>query len=147
MDALTTPPTPRNEPVRSYAPGSPERESLARRLAEFSAEQAELTMTLGGRQRMAGGEAFDVVMPHRRSHVLGRCAQATPRDVTDAVRAAQEAAPAWRDMPFDERAAILLRAADLAAGPWRDTLNAATMLGQSKSVQQAEIDAACELID
>src|ERR687894_575822 len=147
MDAVTSPPAPRNEPVRSYAPGTPEREPLARRLSDLSGERAELTMTIGGRRRMAGGEAFDVVMPHRRSHVLGRCAQATSRDVADAVRAAQQAAPAWRELPFDERAAVLLRAADLAAGPWRDTLNAATMLGQSKSVQQAEIDAACELID
>ena len=147
MDAVTSPPPPRNEPVRSYAPGTPEREPLARRLSDLSGERAELTMTIGGRRRMAGGEAFDVVMPHRRSHVLGRCAQATSRDVADAVRAAQQAAPAWRELPFDERAAVLLRAADLAAGPWRDTLNAATMLGQSKSVQQAEIDAACELID
>ncbi len=147
MDAVTSPPVPRNEPVRSYPPGAPERESLCRRLAEHSAEQAELTMTIGGRQRMAAGEAFDVVMPHRRAHLLGRGAQATASDVTDAVRAAQQAAPAWRELPFDERAAVLLRAADLAAGPWRDTLNAATMLGQSKSVQQAEIDAACELVD
>ena len=147
MDAVTSPPAPRNEPVRSYAPGTPERESLCRRLAEHSAEQTELTLTIDGRQRMAAGEAFDVVMPHRRAHVLGRCAQATASDVADAVRAAQDAAPAWRELPFDERAAVLLRAADLAAGPWRDTLNVATMLGQSKSVQQAEIDAACELVD
>jgi len=147
MDAVTSPPVPRNEPVRSHAPATPERESLARRLRDISGERAELTMTIGGRQRMAGGEAFDVVMPHRRAHLLGRGAQATASDVTDAVRAAQQAAPAWRELPFDERAAVLLRAADLAAGPWRDTLNAATMLGQSKSVQQAEIDAACELVD
>ena len=121
MDAVTSPPAPRNEPVRSYAPGTPERESLCRRLAEHSAEQTELTLTIDGRQRMAAGEAFDVVMPHRRAHVLGRCAQATASDVADAVRAAQDAAPAWRELPFDERAAVLLRAADLAAGPWRDT--------------------------
>ncbi|WP_086790028.1 L-glutamate gamma-semialdehyde dehydrogenase, partial [Crossiella equi] len=80
-------------------------------------------------------------------HVLGVTAQATREDVAAAVRAAKDAAPAWRDLPFDERAAVLLRAADLLAGPWRDTLNAATILGQSKSAQQAEIDAACEFID
>jgi 1-pyrroline-5-carboxylate dehydrogenase len=147
MDAITSPPTPRNEPVRSYAPGTPERASLTRRLAELSSEQIELTMTIGGRQRMAAGEPFDVVAPHRHGHVLGRCAQATGGDVADAVRAAKEAAPVWRELPFDERAAVILRAADLLAGPWRDMVNAATMLGQSKSVQQAEIDAACELID
>jgi 1-pyrroline-5-carboxylate dehydrogenase len=147
MDAITSTPAPGNEPVRGYAPGSPERESLTRRLAELAAQRAELTMTIGGVQRMAGGEPFDVVAPHRHAHVLGASAQASTTDVADAVRAAMQAAPAWRELPFDERAAILLRAADLAAGPWRDTLNAATMLGQSKSVQQAEIDAACELID
>jgi 1-pyrroline-5-carboxylate dehydrogenase len=133
--------------VRSYPPGSPERDSLSCTLAELAAQRAELTMTIGGVQRMAGGEPFDVVAPHRHAHVLGVSAQASATDVADAIRAAMRAAPAWRELPFDERAAILLRAADLAAGPWRDTLNAATMLGQSKSVQQAEIDAACELID
>ncbi|MGH3753994.1 MAG: L-glutamate gamma-semialdehyde dehydrogenase [Pseudonocardiaceae bacterium] len=147
MDAITSTPAPRNEPARSYAPGTPERESLTRRLAELAAQRAELTMTIGGVARMAGGQPFDVVTPHRHAHVLGVSAQATATDVADAVRAAMQAGPAWRELPFDERAAILLRAADLAAGPWRDTLNAATMLGQSKSVQQAEIDAACELID
>ncbi|MGB6163619.1 MAG: L-glutamate gamma-semialdehyde dehydrogenase [Pseudonocardiaceae bacterium] len=147
MDAITSAPAPRNEPVRGYPPGSPERDSLTRALAAMAAQRAELTMTIGGAQRMAGGEPFDVVAPHRHAHVLGTSAQASACDVADAVRAATRAAPAWRELPFDERAAILLRAADLAAGPWRDTLNAATMLGQSKSVQQAEIDAACELID
>ncbi len=147
MDAITFAPAPRNEPVRGYPPGSPERDSLTRALAAMAAQRAELTMTIGGAQRMADGEPFDVVAPHRHAHVLGTSAQANACDVADAVRAATRAAPAWRELPFDERAAILLRAADLAAGPWRDTLNAATMLGQSKSVQQAEIDAACELID
>jgi 1-pyrroline-5-carboxylate dehydrogenase len=147
MDAVTNVPQPVNEPVRTYAPGSPERESLQRRLAELEAEKHELPQTIGGRRRLGGGDAFDVVQPHDHGHVLGVSAQATPEDVADAVEAAKLAAPAWRDLPFDERAAIFLRAADLIAGPYRDTLNAATMLGQSKSVQQAEIDAACELID
>jgi 1-pyrroline-5-carboxylate dehydrogenase len=147
MDAITSPPSPRNEPVRSYPPGSSERASLTRALAELAAQRTELTMTIGGAQRMAGGDRFDVVTPHRHGHVLGTSAQASAADVADALRAAMQAAPAWRELSFDDRAAILLRAADLAAGPWRDPLNAATMLGQSKSVQQAEIDAACELID
>jgi 1-pyrroline-5-carboxylate dehydrogenase len=147
MDAITSPPSPRNEPVRSYPPGSSERASLTRALAELAAQRTELTMTIGGVQRMAGGARFDVVTPHRHGHVLGTSAQASAADVADALRAAMQAAPAWRELSFDDRAAILLRAADLAAGPWRDPLNAATMLGQSKSVQQAEIDAACELID
>ncbi|MGH3759691.1 L-glutamate gamma-semialdehyde dehydrogenase [Actinophytocola sp.] len=147
MDAISSVPEPVNEPVRSYAPGSAERESLRHRIAELEGERHELTMTIGGERRMAGGEAINVVQPHDRAHVLGVSAQATTKDVADAVSAAKLAAPAWRELPFDERAAILLRAADLASGPWRDTLNGATILGQSKSVQQAEIDSACELID
>jgi 1-pyrroline-5-carboxylate dehydrogenase len=147
MDAVTSVPRPYNEPVRSYAPGSAERESLHRRVAELEGGKHELTMTIGGRRRMAGGAPIDVVQPHDHAHVLGVTAQASRDDVADAVQAAKDAAPAWRELPFDERAAVLLRAADLLAGPWRDTLNAATILGQSKSVQQAEIDSACELID
>ncbi|GAB3458980.1 L-glutamate gamma-semialdehyde dehydrogenase [Actinophytocola sediminis] len=147
MDAVSSVPAPVNEPVRSYAPGSQERASLQRRIAELEGERHELTMTIGGEQRMAGGDPIAVVQPHDHRHVLGDSAQATAKDVTDAVAAAKQAAPAWRDLPFDERAAVILRAADLLAGPWRDTLNAATVLGQSKSVQQAEIDSACELID
>jgi len=147
MDAITSVPAPVNEPVLGYAPGSAERESLKRRIAELAGERAELTMTIDGVARLAGGDRFDVVAPHDHQHVLGTAAQATESDVADAVAAAKRAAPAWRELPFDERASVLLRAADLLAGPWRDTVNAATMLGQSKSVQQAEIDAACELID
>ncbi|HEY4458393.1 MAG TPA: L-glutamate gamma-semialdehyde dehydrogenase [Pseudonocardiaceae bacterium] len=147
MDAITSTPVPANEPVHGYAPGTGERESLRSRIAELAGEQHELTMTIGGVQRMAGGDSFTVVAPHDHAHVLGTSAQATETDVADAVQAAKDAAPAWRELPFDERASVLLRAADLLAGPWRDTLNAATILGQSKSAQQAEIDAACELID
>ena len=147
MDAVTSTPVPTNEPFRAYAPGSPERESLQRRVAELEEERAELTMTIGGEQRMAGGEPFDVVQPHDREHVLGSGGQATAQDVAAAVRAAKEAAPGWRALPYDERAAVLLRAAELLAGPWRDTINASTILGQSKSAFQAEIDAAAEMID
>ncbi|MEU6152243.1 L-glutamate gamma-semialdehyde dehydrogenase [Actinosynnema sp. NPDC047251] len=147
MDAVTSVPDPANEPVRGYAPGSPERESLQRRVAELEGERHELTQTIDGVRRMAGGDPVDVVQPHDHRHVLGVTGNATHEDVADAVRAARRAAPGWRELPFDARAAILLKAADLLAGPWRDTLNAATVLGQSKSAQQAEIDAACELID
>jgi len=147
MDAITQVPTPANEPVRTYAPGSPERASLERRLAEIAAEHVDLTATIGGVQRPGGGTPLPVVMPHDHRKVLGTLRHATEQDAEDAIKAALEAAPAWRSMSFDDRAAIFLRAADLAAGPWRDTLNAATMLGQSKSVHQAEIDAACELVD
>ena len=147
MDAITAPPEPRNEPVRSYAPHSAERASLEARLKEISALRQPLTMCIGGRHRMGAGTAIDVVAPHRHSMVLGTMGQATPDDVTAAIEAAGRAAPGWRAMSFEDRAAVFLRAADLLAGPWRDTLNAATMLGQSKSCYQAEIDAACELID
>ena len=147
MDAVTTVPEPANEPVRTYAPGTAERDSLLARLGELRSEHVELTQTIGGSRRMAAGERFAVVEPHRHASVLGTSANATDADVADAVAAAKAAAPAWAALPFDERAAVFLRAADLLAGPWRDTLNAATMLGQSKSAQQAEIDAACELID
>jgi 1-pyrroline-5-carboxylate dehydrogenase len=147
MDAITNPPAPVNEPARSYAPGSTERETLAAALRDLAASPAELTMTIDGRQRMAGGQPVAVVAPHHHAHVLGTTGQATPADVEAAIGAALKAAPAWRDLPFDERAAVFLRAADLLSTTWRDTLNAATMLGQSKTAQQAEIDAACELAD
>jgi len=147
VDAVTAVPTPVNEPVRSYAPGSPERAGIEARLKEVAGEQVELTMTVGGEQRRGGGAAIEVVQPHRHEAVLGTTHDATAADVQSAVDAAVTAAPAWRELSYDDRAAVMLRAADLLAGPWRDTLNAATMLGQSKSVLQAEIDSACELID
>ncbi|GAA3887726.1 L-glutamate gamma-semialdehyde dehydrogenase [Saccharothrix violaceirubra] len=147
MDAVTTVPAPANEPVLGYAPGTPERAQLQAKLAELAKEPLELTLTIGGEQRVGGGERYDVVQPHNHRAVLGTLHGATQQDTRDAIKAAKEAAPAWRALSYDDRAAILLRAADLLAGPWRQTLNAATMLGQSKTAIQAEIDAACELID
>ena len=147
MDAVTSTPLPRNEPVRDYAPGSPERASLQAALAELGGVRHELTVTIDGAQHVAGGAPFDVVAPHDHAHVLGTGANATQEDAKGAVEAALRAAHSWRELPFDERAAVLLRAADLLAGPWRDRINAATMLGQSKTCYQAEIDAACELAD
>jgi 1-pyrroline-5-carboxylate dehydrogenase len=147
MDAITTPPPPRNESVRSYAPGSDEVKSLTATLEAMADQRHELPMTIGGVRRMGGGEAGDVVAPHQHAQVLGVLHQSTEQDAESAVRAALHAAPAWRDLPFDERAAVFLRAADLLSTTWRDRLNAATMLGQSKTVQQAEIDSACELAD
>ncbi len=146
MDAVTTVPVPVNEVVRGYAPGSPERASLEAELTVF-AGGVELTATIGGDQRMPGGSGFDVVAPHAHAEVLGCSAHSSRDDTREAIDAALGAAPGWAALPFDERAAVFLRAADLLAGPWRDRLNVATMLGQSKSVQQAEIDSACELID
>jgi 1-pyrroline-5-carboxylate dehydrogenase len=147
-DATTVVPLPVNEPVRSYAPGSAERASLEAKLKELQgAGPIDLTMTIAGQQRMGGGPAGQTVQPHRHSAVLGTWHEATEEDVQAAVDAALAAAPAWRAASYDDRAGVLLRAADLLAGPWRDVLNGATILGQSKSVFQAEIDAACELID
>jgi 1-pyrroline-5-carboxylate dehydrogenase len=147
MDAITHPPAPVNETVRTYAPGTEERATLQAVIAELSGSVEELTMTIGGSKRMGGGARVDVVAPHRHEIVLGQTAQATNDDVQAAIGAALTAAPGWRALPFDERAAVFLRAADLLSTTWRDTINAATMLGQSKTVQQAEIDAACELAD
>src|SRR5690242_10215515 len=104
-------------------------------------------MTIAGRQQMGAGDKIAVVQPHNKTHVLGHLANAEDMDVAAAIHAAKQAAPGWRALSFEDRAAVFLRAADLLAGPWRATLNAATVLGQSKSVFQAEIDAACELID
>jgi 1-pyrroline-5-carboxylate dehydrogenase len=147
MDAVFSVPEARNEPVLTYAPGTAERSTLRDKLAELAGTRVDLTMTIDGRERMGGGDPIDVVQPHRHSHVLGVTRNATTDDAAAAVTAALRAAPAWRDLPYTERAAVFLRAADLLAGPWRQTLNAATMLGQSKTAQQAEIDSACELID
>ncbi|MFI6083489.1 L-glutamate gamma-semialdehyde dehydrogenase [Streptomyces sp. NPDC051217] len=147
MDAVTQVPTPVNEPVRGYAPGSPERARLEAKLKELADHPVDLPMTIGGEKRMGGGERFDVVQPHNHQAVLGTYGNATEQDAQDAVDAALAAAPGWRAMAFDDRAAIILRAAELLSGPWRETLAASTMLGQSKTIQQAEIDTPCELID
>lgn len=147
MDALTHPPAPANEPNLTYAPGSPERSALSVELAKLERRPRSLKAHIGGRRRNGGGEDRTVVQPHDHQHVLATFRNSTAKDAQAAINAARAAAPAWRSLPYDERAAVLLRAADLLAGPWRQRLNAATMLGQSKTVVQAEIDAACELID
>jgi 1-pyrroline-5-carboxylate dehydrogenase len=148
VDAVAQVPEPVNETVLGYAPGSKERAGIESALAELSnADPVELTAAIDGVGKPASGEAFDVTMPSDHSHILGRAANATQADATEAIDAALAAAPAWAELSFEQRAAVFLRAADLLAGPWRDTVNAATMLGQGKTVQQAEIDAACELID
>ncbi len=147
MDAVTHVPAPVNEPVLDYAPGSAERASLEVALAELGSVRHELPHTIGGERVMGRGPKFEVRQPHAHRKVLGVSKGATKADATAAVEAARAAAPGWRDLSFDDRASILLKAADLLAGPWRSRLNAATMLGQSKTAYQAEIDAACELID
>jgi 1-pyrroline-5-carboxylate dehydrogenase len=147
MDAVTHVPFPLNEPVLTYAPGTPERADVEAKLAELAAQQHQLTCTIGGAEKYGGGDDIDQVQPHARATAVGTMGNATQDDARAAIAAAKEAAPAWRALSYDDRAAIFLKAAELAAGPWRQVLNASTMLGQSKTIQQAEIDAACELID
>ena len=147
MDAVTQVPAPENEPVLQYAPGSPERSDLEGALAELQAGRRDLPHTIGGRRVVGSGEPIDVRQPHAYRKVLGTLRNATADEARSAVDAAMAAGRAWRALSFDDRAAILLKAAELLSGPWRWRLNAATMLGQSKTCYQAEIDSACELID
>ena len=139
-------PPPTNEPVHEYAPASPERAALKAKLDELESQRIDLPLVIGG-EEIRTGETTEVVMPHRTSHVLADMHQGGPAEVDKAIKAAGDAWHDWSRTPWEERAAVLLRAAELLAGPWRMTLNAATMLGQSKTAHQAEIDAACELID
>ena len=144
--SIAKPPPPVNEPVKAYAPGSPEREEVRRRLAEMERERLDIPSVIGG-EDVRTGDTYEAVMPHRKSHVLADVHKASAAEVE---RAIQKAADAWHDWsrtPWEDRAAVFLRAADLLAGPWRQTLNAATMLNQSKTAHQAEIDAAAELTD
>jgi 1-pyrroline-5-carboxylate dehydrogenase len=147
MDALTRVPAPVNETPRNYAPGSTERNTLESRLKELWGQPEDLTNWLDGEPLPGGGPRMDVVAPFEHAHVLGTFRTSTGADAAAAVAAAKRAAPGWRALSIDDRAAILLKAADLLTGGWRDTLNAATMLGQAKTAYQAEIDAACELAD
>jgi 1-pyrroline-5-carboxylate dehydrogenase len=147
MDAITEVPMPTNEPVHEYAPASAERERLTAAIDQLTAEPVDLPHVIGGKCRVGSGERIDVVQPHRHSARLGTLTNATEADASAAMEAALAAKPGWEATPFDERAAVFLRAADLLAGPWREKLAAATMLGQSKTAYQAEIDAPCELVD
>jgi 1-pyrroline-5-carboxylate dehydrogenase len=139
-------PAPRNEPPLTYAPGTPERVQLKARLDELSSRELEIPLVIGGRE-VRTGRLADARVPHRHAQRLARWHQAGPAEVQAAIDAALQARPAWAAMSPHDRAAIFLRAADLLAGPWRQILNAATMLGQSKTPHQAEIDAACETAD
>jgi 1-pyrroline-5-carboxylate dehydrogenase len=140
------PPKPANEPVRDYAPGSPERAELKQRLFAMEREKIEIPLVIGG-EDVETKKTAEAVMPHRKSHVLADVHQGGAAEVERAIQASAEAWEDWSRLPWEERAAVFLRAAELLSGPWRATLNAATMLGQSKTAHQAEIDAACELID
>ena len=140
------PPEPENEPVLDYAPGSPERAALKAELARQSGEVVEIPVIIGGLD-IRTGDLHDVVSPHDHGHVIARCHMAAEEEASAAIEAAHDAWRDWSTWHWQDRAAVLLGAAELLSGPWRATLNAATMLGQSKTAYQAEIDSACELID
>lgn len=139
-------PAPINEPIKSYAPGSPEKAALKARMAEMKAMTIDVPLIIGG-EEIRTGDTAEMRIPHDHAHVLGVYHRASEKEVHMAVEAAMDAQRLWAAMPWEQRAAIFLKAADLLAGPWRNTINAATMLGQSKTAFQAEIDSACELID
>jgi 1-pyrroline-5-carboxylate dehydrogenase len=147
MDAITDVPLPANEPIHDYAPGSGERTRITEQLRALAQDPIDLPHVIGGTHRMGGGQRVDVVQPHRHSARLGTFTNAEHSDASAAIEAAIAAKAAWEATPFDERAAVFLRAADLLAGPWREKIAAATMLGQSKTAYQAEIDTPCELVD
>ncbi|MGH8414604.1 MAG: aldehyde dehydrogenase family protein, partial [Gammaproteobacteria bacterium] len=146
INATVRVPAPANEPAFSYAPGTPERAQLKTTLERMASERIEIPLVIGGKA-VRTGKLAEVRMPHDHQHVLATCHQADTKQVQAAIDAALAAKPAWEALSFSERAAIFLRAADLLATRYRPILNASTMLGQSKTAHQAEIDAACELID
>ena len=139
-------PQPKNEPISGYAPGSPERAQLKAALSRMAQEKIEIPLVIGGKQ-IRTGKTFEVRMPHQHGHVLATVHEAEPAHVEQAIAAAMAAKRDWENLPFVQRAAIFQRAADLLATKYRPILNAATMLGQSKTAYQAEIDSACEAID
>jgi len=145
-NAIFMVPKPINEPILSYAPGSKERKELKAKLSEMQARQIEVPLIIGGKE-IKTGNMGEMRIPHNHNHLLGVFHKAGKEEIQMAVDAAVKARESWSEMPWEQRAAIFLKAADLLAGPWRATLNAATMLGQSKTAIQAEIDSACELID
>ena len=139
-------PPPVNEPVKSYAPGTAEKGAIKARLASMAKEQLDMPRIIGGKE-IRTGDTAESVMPHDHAHVLGIYHRASPKHVEQAIAAAKRAAADWSNWAWEDRAAVFLRAAELLTTTWRSTINAATMLGQSKTVYQAEIDSACELID
>ena len=143
---IFTPPAPINEPIKSYAPGSPERAQLKQRIDELRGQVIEIPLVIGGKE-VRTGRTETCVEPHDHGHVLARYHKAGPAEIEQAIAASNAAWGAWSELPLEARTSVFLKAAELLAGPWRATLNAATMLGQSKTAFQAEIDAACELID
>jgi len=145
-NAIFKVPLPLNEPILNYAPGSPEKVELKKKLTEMRQQRIDIPLIIGG-EEIRTGNTTEIRAPHDHSILLGLYHKAGAKEVNMAIEAALEARKSWAEMPWEQRAAIFLKAADLLAGPWRAILNAATMLGQSKTAYQAEIDAACELID
>ena len=139
-------PTPVNEPILNYAPGSKERELLKAAIAEARAKTLDIPMYIGG-EEVRSGKTVSIHPPHDHQHTLGHYHQGDKSHIEAAINAALKAKADWANMPWEQRAAIFLKAAELIAGPYRYKLNAATMLGQSKNAFQAEIDSACEIID
>jgi 1-pyrroline-5-carboxylate dehydrogenase len=139
-------PAPVNDPVRSYAPGSPERASIKSRLKDMAGERVDIPLFIGGKE-IKTGSCGAVVMPHDHQHQLGSFHKAAEQHVTQAVEAARAAHREWSGWSFEDRASVILKAAELLTTTWRDTINGATMLGQSKTIFQAEIDSACEIVD
>ncbi|MBU2506758.1 MAG: L-glutamate gamma-semialdehyde dehydrogenase [Bacteroidetes bacterium] len=139
-------PIPVNEPIKSYAPGSPEKSELKSKIVELKSKHIEIPLIISGKE-VKTGKTEQMVIPHDKNHVLGIYHKAGKEEVEMAIEAALAAREEWAAMPWEHRVAIFLKMAELLAGPWRSTLNAATMLGQSKTSFQAEIDSACELID
>jgi 1-pyrroline-5-carboxylate dehydrogenase len=146
MNGIIRIPTPVNEPVREYAPGSPEKASLKKKLDEMLSEEIEIPLIIGGKE-VRTGDAQKAVCPFDHKHVLATWHQAGEKEVQMAAEASQKAWKSWSEMPWEDRASIFLKAGELLAGPWRDIANASTMLNQGKTVHQAEIDSACEMID
>src|SRR5438067_3331350 len=139
-------PTPINEPIRTYAPGTGDRQALKKKLAVMSAEKIEIPVVIGGKE-VRTGDTGTQVMPHRHGHVLATWHKAGPREVEQAIKAATEARREWGSWSFEDRASVFLRAAELLTTTWRETINASTMLNQSKTAHQSEIDAVSETID
>ena len=146
LNAVRRVPVPVNEPIRPYTPGSPDRTVLKARLASMAGERVEIPLIIGG-QEVRTGKKQQAVMPFKHGHVLADYHMAEPKHAQMAIKAALAARREWSSWPFEDRAAVLLKAAELLSTNWRATLNAATMLGQAKTAFQSEIDAACELID
>ncbi len=145
-NAIFKVPKPQNEPVLAYAPGSPEKKALKTKINEIMSREIEIPLIIGGKE-VRTGKTQKAVCPHDHKHVLATYHEAGPKEVELAAKCAKEAWKEWSNMPWEDRAAIFMKAGELLAGPWRDAANAATMLNQSKTCYQAEIDSACELID